>query len=283
MTTMKPAICSKVKKSVAHYLRDQVETSVFSGYCVVTLPIKSLDGRWMSVLVEEKFEDQFLVHDGGKTDSELFGQGQKMSESDLTVQAAIAAKFGVTIADGMIQMLSRGSGLSEAIMAVAQTAAMLTGQLVWPAVEVEEQRLQKRVGQALSLWNPDYLRIEQNVEIKGAADIHSFNFIGYAQTPARRTAAINILATSHALEKAQRYGYLWLDMEKRGSEYEKWARLAVIPNVETWSKRALNIVKYYATDIVELTKDDESKIDVQVPESMSRLVNAESLQRLTLL
>lgn len=280
---MNPEICSHIKQSISRYMRDQLETSIFHDHCVVTLPIKTLDGRWISVLVEDRLQDRFLVHDGGKTDSELFGQGVKMSESALATQTRIAAKFGVTIADRMIQTMCSANELGDAIMAVAQTAAMLTVQLVWSAIEVEEARIHSQVAEALTLWRPADAKIEQNVELEGAADIHTFNFVSYAVAPAHRNAAISILASSRPLEKAERYGYIWLDMEKRAAEYQNWARLAVIPRAETWSKRALNVVKYYANDTLELTSEAESIISERIPESMSRLVNAEVLPRPMLL
>jgi hypothetical protein len=65
------ATCSEIKESVARYFTENLRASpsLRSG-CTITLPIKSVDDRWVFVLVEEWY-DMFRVHDGGKTDSEL--------------------------------------------------------------------------------------------------------------------------------------------------------------------------------------------------------------------
>ena len=281
---MPTSLCSRIKRSLSEYLADQVTASASRDYCVVTVPIKTVDDRWVSVIVEERLQDQFRVHDAGKTDSELFGQGIKMTEPDLATQAAIAAKYGVTVGDRMIQTLCQASGLNEAIMAVAQSAAVMTAQLVWPAIEIEEQQIERRVAKALTLWKPDYIDIEQDVSLRGAAQPHKVNFVSRAHAPAKRNAAVNILlASTHHMDKARNYGYLWLDLKEREPRYHDWGRLAVIPRVETWSKGALDLIKHYATDTLEMTKDQEGVIDKSIPEKMSELVNAESLPRLTLL
>lgn len=62
------ATCSEIKEMVGRYFTDnlRVSQSLRSG-CAITLPIKSIDDRWVFVIVEERY-NMFLVHDGGKTD-----------------------------------------------------------------------------------------------------------------------------------------------------------------------------------------------------------------------
>src|ERR1039457_4585108 len=96
---MQPASCSEIKEMVAQYLADNLRAtpSPRSG-CTITLPIKSIDGRWVFVVVEETYS-VFRVHDGGKTDSALFSQGLKMAEVDTDFIATVARKYGVSVED----------------------------------------------------------------------------------------------------------------------------------------------------------------------------------------
>ena len=50
------------------------------GRCVVSLPIETLDGRFVDVYVEFKAGGHVVVHDGGKTVSELYAQGIHLTE-----------------------------------------------------------------------------------------------------------------------------------------------------------------------------------------------------------
>jgi len=264
--------CSDLKTSIAEYLEDQLQVSVFRDDCVLTLPIKTLDGRWVSVYVEQPLENSFLVHDGSKTDSELFSQGVKMTEIDKEMNEAIAAKYGVAIKDRMLQRLCRGNELSEAILAVGQCAAMLTTQLIWTPIELEEDRVSRDVAAALTSWKPSDVRIDENVELEGKSEKHRIHFV--ARKATRRTA-INILSSrrGRSLDRARDYDYAWLDIERKSQDVKAWGRLAVIPSVEMWSTRALGIVKDASNDTIALPSDREAELRERIPEAMTRLTS----------
>lgn len=266
---MRP-ICSDVKHSVAKYLEEQLHVSPFKNDCILTLPIKTLDGRWVSVFVEQSLDNSFLVHDGGKTDSELFSQGVKMTDVDSEMNAAIAAKYGAIIKDRMLQRLCRHSELAEAILSVGQCAAVLATQLIWTPIELEENRAYREVDAALARWQPADASIEKDVKVEGISEKHTLNFV------ARRgkyTTAINVLSSrrGRSLEKARDYDYSWLDMERSPNEYRACGRLAVIPNAETWSDKALGIVKGASHDTIALPTDREEELRERIPESVSKL------------
>jgi len=262
-------ICSDVKHSVAEYLEDQLQVSVFKNDCILTLPIKTLDGRWVSVFVES-LDNHFLVHDGSKTDSELFSQGVKMTDIDKEMNTAIAEKYGLIIKDRTLQRLCRLDELTEAILSVGQCAAMLTTQLIWTPIELDEDRIYKDVDAALALWQTPDVRIEKEVMVEGRSEKHLLNFV--ARKAGYKTA-VNVLSSrrGRSLEKARDYDYAWMDLERSPNEYRRCGRLAVIPNAETWSDRALGIVKGAAHDTIALPTDRESELKERIPESMSKL------------
>jgi hypothetical protein len=242
--------------------------------CTITLPIKTVDGRWVSVIVEEKF-DYYLVHDGGQTDSELFSQGLKMSDADEHFNAAIASKYHLTLQDKMIQKACRRDDLSETIMAVAESSAVMTAQLVSSRlVEVEAQEVHSKVSEALRLWRPDDVEIEQNVEVTGGLSTHRVDFVAKSSASAHRTATIKILPPSRPRDRAERYGFMQLDM-RQTPEFKDWASLAVVLGVETWTEPALQIVNRLADKTIELRSDQEGEVEARVPKAMTALARAE--------
>jgi hypothetical protein len=270
---MRPLACSEITTSMTKYLEDQLLISTRpNNACVLTLPIKTLDGRSVSVIVEQTFEDAFIVHDGGKTDSELFSQGVKMNDSDDQTHAAIAAKYEVSIRDRMIQKVCRRVELNEAILTVGQCAAMMTSQLLWSSVEIEDDRVYRDVSAALTLWKPADVHIDEKVTLNGTKEQHTVGFVVVLES-AHRMAAVDVLLSSRAraLDRARKYDYTWMDMERKSPEYRNWARLAIIPSVEAWSPKALEIIRSSANEAIVLPSDQEATLNERISESMAKL------------
>ena len=269
MTTLP---CSVIRKSIERYLRDEIRVSRMRDYCVLTMPIKTLDGRWVSVSVEQKLGDTFLVHDSGKTDSELFSQGMTLTDTDAQTRAIIAASYGVHLGERMIQRTCTAHDLAEAIFAVAQSAAMLTVQLIWPTVEVEVEHMRNEVSEALALWKPEDVRIARDVDIVGEKFTHRLSFVSYASAASHRNAGVEILSPNRPLDKAYRYGYTWLDMEKKSDEYKSWGRVVVIPRVEAWTGPAIEMIRRIATDTVEFKGSQDAGVKALIAETMSKVI-----------
>lgn len=271
---MQANFCFEIQQLVAAHLLENLRGSGRGGQeCTITLPIKTVDNRWVSVIVEEKY-DYFLVHDGGQTDSVLFSQGLKMSDADEHFNAAIASKYQVTVQNRMIQKTCRKGDLSRTIMAVAEASAVMTAQLVSSRlVDVEVQEVQSRVSEALRLWRPDDVEIQQNVEVQGGLSTHRFNFIAKSSASGHRTATIKILPPSRPRDRAERYGFMQLDM-RQTPEFRDWASLAVILGAETWTEPALQIVNRLADKTIELASDQESEVEARIPKVMNTLAAA---------
>jgi len=272
---MQTNLCSEIRKLVAAHLTDNLRASGRGlQECTITLPVKTVDDRWVSVIVEEKY-DYFVVHDGGQTDSALFSQGLKMSDADEQFNAAVATRYHVSVHDKMIQKMCRKDELSETIMAVAEASAVMTAQLVSARfVEGEVQEVQSRVSEALRLWKPDDVEIQQNVEIKGGLSTHRFNFVAKGKASGHRTATIKILPPSRPRDRAERYGFMQLDM-RQTPEFKDWASLAVILGAEMWTEPALQIVNRLADKTIEVTSDQESEVEARIPSAMTYLAAAE--------
>jgi hypothetical protein len=269
-------LCSEIRQLVVDHLAGNLRVSKREGQgCTITLPIKTVDDRWVSVIVEEKF-DYFVVHDGGQTDSELYGQGLTMSDSDECFHAAIASKYHVTVHGRMIQKTCRRDELPQTIMEVAEAAAVMTAQLVFSRfVEVGAQEVHGRVSEALRLWKPDDVEIQQNVELTGDLSTHKVNFIAKGKgASGHRTATIKILPPSRPRDRAERYGFMQLDM-RQTPEFRNWASLAVILGAETWTESALRIVHRVADKTIELTSDQEAEVEARIPRAMTTLATAE--------
>lgn len=266
---MQVEICSDIKDLVAQYLLDNLRASAsFGGGCAITLPIKTLDDRWVSVIVEPRY-DYYFVHDAGKTDSALFSHGIKMSDADEQFNVAVAAKYGVEIREKVIQKMCRRDELCGTILALAESSAVMTAQLISSRlIEIEVQEMQGVVLEALRLWKPEDVIIDQNVEIQAGFSTHRLNFV--AKSRSRRTATINILPPSRPRDRAERYGFMRLDMQ-RTDEFKDWASGAVILGVEAWTKPALEIVKRLADTTVELTSNTQSEVEAHIPAMMEHL------------
>jgi hypothetical protein len=247
---------------VGRYFTDnlRVSQSLRSG-CAITLPIKSIDDRWVFVIVEERY-NMFLVHDGGKTDSELFSQGLKMGESDTAFVASVALKYGVTVNDRKIQKVCSKSELSATIVAVAEAATVMTAQLVSVRMaEAEGQKVHSQLSRLLHLWNPKEFAIEENADIKtGEAVTYKVNFVATSRLSDRIPTTIKILPPSNPRDRAERYGFMIYEMQKN-PKYSGWSNLALVTGPDKWTIPALDIVKRMATKTVEMTPANQEEIE----------------------
>jgi hypothetical protein len=62
-----------------------------------------------------------------------------------------------------------------------------------------------------------------------------------------------------------------MDMERKSEEYRDWARLAIIPSVEGWTSKALEIIRNSANDAIALNSDEEGSLGGLVSESIEKL------------
>ena len=142
---MAQTVCHSLKSSLVAFLNDQTEVFAADNYCVVTLPLKTLDGRFIDIYVESNFNDVVRVHDGGKTTSELFSQGIHIGDETKALFKSLAARYGATFENGAFSIACwphQGRWRQDtqaAILGIAQCATLAMFDLLRHVPVVEDQ------------------------------------------------------------------------------------------------------------------------------------------------
>src|SRR5687768_2862021 len=131
--------CRLVKADLARHLAKRVVVSSDKAQCAVSLPIQTLDGRYVEVFIQDKIGDFVLVHDGGQATAELFVQGIHLTETKRNTLSAIARRMGATFSDDVFEIACRREQSATAIMAIAQCASLAMFEVLShvPAIEDE--------------------------------------------------------------------------------------------------------------------------------------------------
>ena len=119
--------CHSIRDALGDFFRDRAVVAEMPGLCLLTLPLRTPDGHLIDVFIEQPFENRYLVHDGGKTTAELYGQGLHITPSRDLALARLAMRCGLILSDGTARSLCPLDQLHETILAVAAfaTAAMM--------------------------------------------------------------------------------------------------------------------------------------------------------------
>lgn len=138
---MEQQSCSSIRDALVTFFGAHTEVTTANGRCIVTLPIKTLDDRFIDVYLEPKLGDYVLVHDGGKSMVELFAQGIHLTDTQVGQMKNVAHRYGVTFQNDMFQVgtYSDTADLHVAILAVAQCAAMAMTPVVSHQPIVEDE------------------------------------------------------------------------------------------------------------------------------------------------
>ena len=84
--------CQSVRDAMVAYLLETTVGEQIGDVCVVTLPIPTIDGRFVDVFVESRIGDYLLVHDGGKAANELILQRADPQPSDKRIKARLCLR-----------------------------------------------------------------------------------------------------------------------------------------------------------------------------------------------
>lgn len=267
--------CSDIRESLSAMFADRVKISTRARYCVITLPLQSVDQRHVSLVVEKTVGDKLRVHDAGKTDSSLFAQGVNVTKARLNVMRKVADSYGVTIGeDHLIQKLCDLSAVNAAILDVAQCAILASQEIVGHKTVVEEESLSRRLRDVFSDWRPPFLeKIVSNAKVQGETAVHNFPFVAFPRNVQNRAVAVKVLYPSHAQWQAERYGFLVHDL--RGMPiYGQWARITVLSRAEEWPRRAVELVRNLSDQTVSIRSGDEPEAIAALPDTVGRLMRA---------
>jgi len=259
--------CKSVRGSILDFLSHQTIVEEVGGLCVATIPIPTVDGRFVDIYIEKKLGDYVLVHDGGKAANELIMQGMDITDAVHRDCSSLAQSFRVHWNDEMFQVACKSSNLTRAIMGVAACSSLATFQLVGHQAIPEEEPIRDQFGVALKKWARKKATVTDHFEIEGKVAQHSFDFV---VTPKRaHPVAISVLLpTGGARSAAERFGFKISDLE--GTEASKWKKLAVEAKAENWTPYARRIVNAYADHVIEINVDKKPTQD-KIDEAMAML------------
>jgi hypothetical protein len=265
--------CSELRESLLDYFRAEVEVSDFKDRCVLTLPMKTVDERLVDVTVERKMPDYFLVHDAGKSLSELFTQGISLTEAKRKNLEDIAKINGATLVRDVFTIGCASDKLQNAIIAIGLCSTMAMVELIGHKPEFEEEPLPETVNRSLKQWRPSFVTgIDRRVTVRGRRFPHSFDFVVFpADEPIYHTTAIKLLPPSYGGQiQAERFAYLVLDIE--GTPYDQWSRLAILSKVEMWPLSAIKMITSLSNRTIELRSGEEPQVETLLPSYMDQLI-----------
>ncbi len=122
--------CEAIKESVFQYIQATTEVTSAQQACIVSLPIRVLDGAYAEVFVEEANDGALLVHDGGKTLGHLESSGLLITEHRLVVLTDLAERLGVSLDNGIFKALSKPNTVQMSALAIGQCCAMALFELL---------------------------------------------------------------------------------------------------------------------------------------------------------
>jgi hypothetical protein len=261
--------CSKLKDDLRVFLDHRVRVQERPEGCVVTLPIETEDKRKVSVVVESR-DGVFVVHDGGKTLSELFCHGVALTDTRLAYHNELALRHGVHFKNKMIRTVVKQEGLERAIFAVAQCSSMAMVDLVSHKAKFDDDPVPMKVSSILDRWKPDGVMIAKNVDLHTPESDHRLNAVCRA---ANVTVGIKVLGYDSPKKNAQQYGYMDLDL-RQSEEYSHWTRFAIVSGAEHWSDRLLSLVKRHSSYLLEVDSKHEDESLGRIPGMMDDMIRA---------
>lgn len=247
--------CKAIRESLAGYL--QSETDVISGknYCLLSLPLKVLDGAYAEVFIEERGADSFLIHDGGKTLNHLESSGVLLSESRIATLSDLAVRLGVILStqDRSFKMIAKANTINSAAISIGQCCSIALYQLLTHIPSSEEERIRSRVRRMVRDWSTRRgINIKEDRKYSGAVRQYKLDFVAESKPP----VAISILIPTYgATVSADRYGLQILDLGTR-PQFDNWKTLAVLAKPQRWREQPRKIVAKLATRTTDLPDSD---------------------------
>ena len=272
--TMETQGCSSIRDSLLSFLGTELEVSTFENQCIITLPLKTLDDRFLDVYVEPRIGDYIVVHDGGRTASELHAQGIHLTDTKRALLQLMASRYGASFdgKDDTFKIGSKGDAVQSAILAIAQCASLAMHDVLSHSPVIEAEPTRARVRRSLDSWKTQVFKIEHHVPIRGTISgaHHSFDSVAFPETNGRRTVAVQVLNPGYGPQvQAARYGFLALDIKE--TMYNQWPRVAVISKAEQWVEPALQIVRTFSAYTLEVRMGQEELVDEALPEQIAKL------------
>jgi hypothetical protein len=260
------AACRSLRESLLAFLGDRVNVSLDEGACVVTLPMRTLDNRYVVIYVEPTATDRFLVHDGGDAAAELFLQGVKLTEGKLAMLRAMAKRYGASFVNNAFTVVAAPGVLNEAILTVAQCASTGMYDILKIAPVFDEERVAALVKKTLERQPPPNMHVQFGVTAKGASADHRFDALALPFDKGDlRAVAIKTLGTAYPAN-VQSERFLGMALDLRDTPFSRWQKLTIVPRADSWAEEHLKVVRALSDDTIELpTGADEKVVDKLIP------------------
>ena len=272
---MAPTDCRSFREALLGYLGHELEVNAFENQCVLTLPLKTLDDRFLDVYIEAHPPDYLVVHDGGRTTAELFVQGIHLNRNKEELFKEIARRYGANYGDGSFVLGCKPSNAQDAILAIAQCASLAMHEVLTHKPDFAEEQPSLIVKRTLDSWKPDHVELKHRLSVRGQTPgaTHTFDSVAFSKLSGNRAVAVKALALGYGPPvQADRYGFLVLDI--RGTEYDKWQRLAVVSKAEQWPANVLKQVRSLSAKTLEVRSGDDLEIERLLPSYVEELAVA---------
>jgi hypothetical protein len=267
--------CRSIREALTAFFDAGTRVSTFGDMCVVTLPLRTLDGRFVDVFVEQKLGDMWLVHDAGKSSAELYAQGIHDTDKRMAAFERIASRYGAVFSNDVFSVPCKSGEVHDAILSVAQCATLAMHDVATVKQAQDEESVKQRVGKVLYEWQPSNVQIERDYTVRGTVIKKARHRFDYAALPISNdmpnVGVSVLLPTYNPTIQSEKYGFLALDL--RGSA-ERWSKLAIIGKVDEWHKKPLDLVRSLAEKTIELPTGDVRKIEAELPTAMRQLMQA---------
>lgn len=264
--------CSSLKDDFGRFYAAELSVSQERGACIVTLPSKTIDDRCPDVFIEEKL-DRYLVHDGGKTASELFAQAVHLTESREQALQDMAQTLGATFSDGMFRAICSRDELEKTILLVGDCAVMASWLLLQQKPVFTDVPIIARVDRGLQKWRVAAdAQIMPRFKATGTHETHTFDFAAFENQQLTKFPAIGVKVLrpgDSSISKAREYGWMVKDLEN--TMFNSWYRLAIITRSDVWTKDAAALVRDMASDTIQVETGAEDELEVLIPEHLARV------------
>ena len=241
------------------------------GKCAVTLPIPDLGNRLLTVYIEPTASNSFLVHDGGRTFSQLYSLGVHIGYQRINSLDKMASRLGATFSKYVFQALCRQSEIPQTVLTISQCASITMIEILKHKKIMDAETLKSRASKTLDSWMPDYIaEIRMDWPVKGIKYRHTVDFVTFPQNGAYRPVIVKIIKPTYSAEVQSRaYGFFALDIQ--GTRVEDYPRLAIITRAEEWKMTRINLVRRLSSSLIRVRTNEEKSIEIQLPKEMDRL------------
>jgi len=269
---MTSSACLKIRDGLVQHVSGNLTVTAVGEACVVSFPWQTPDRRYVEVWIETA-DDRLRVHDGGKSFAQLYVQGIHPTPERLVYFQRLAATYGLEYDDCLFRTLCRWPTLPSTVMRVAQCATLAMKSVISHVPSVERGTATLAVQRGLEVARKQVGgTIETNPRVSGRSSFHRFDYVlAEIRSDRAKTVAIKILRPTYSPKvEAERYGFTVLDLAELPAA--AWPRVAVVTQAEKWKKPEVDLVRRLSQATLPIRSDEESSIELVVPESLIRLV-----------